>query len=301
MLEPTDTPNEVFHRAQVAVLAAKNDGKGMVATYDQRLAENLRERHDIVQDLDRAIAERSIEVAFQPIVDIKTGYVHSLESLARWTTREGRPVSPSVFVRVAEQHGLIEPLFDHMLEASLTEAAPWFDAHPDLCIHVNLSPLQMRERGLAERVTRALERASVAPKNIGLEVTESVLALDQSITTENLDALTRAGLKIVLDDFGTGYSSLSYLMRFEPEMLKLDRSFVEQMASRNDPRLARSILSLATEFDIVGVAEGVETMQQLEMLQAVGWPLGQGFLWSGGLSANEITPLLENPLKPLAA
>ena len=297
-LHLSDTPADVMRRADVALYAAKSQGKNTVASFDNDLFETMKQRHGLVRDLERAIADGAIGVAYQPIVELGTGEVHSVEALARWSGTDGQSISPAVFVRAAEEHGLITALFDHTLRTSLADAAPWIERIPSLRIHINLSPMQMRDTSLATVVERHLAEAGVPPANLCVEITESVLALDFPVVRENLDRLTGLGVSVCLDDFGTGYSSLAYLQEFAPSMLKLDRSFVERMSESGDARLPRAILGLARELEIDAVAEGIETIEEWTELRELGWTLGQGYLMSRPIPAADITPLLDQRLLP---
>lgn len=297
-LHLADTPADVMRRADVALYAAKSQGKNTVASFDNDLFETMKQRHGLVRDLERAIADGVIGLAYQPIVELGTGRVHSVEALARWSGSDGQSISPAVFVRAAEEHGLIAALFDHTLRTSLADAAPWIERTPSLRIHINLSPMQMRDTSLATVVERHLAEAGLSPANLCVEITESVLALDFPVVRENLDRLTSLGVSVCLDDFGTGYSSLAYLQEFAPSMLKLDRSFVERMSESGDARLPRAILGLARELEIDAVAEGIETVEEWTELRELGWTLGQGYLMSRPIPAAEVTPLLDQHLLP---
>ena len=297
-LHLADSPAEVMRRADVALYAGKSQGKNTVASFDHDVFETMKQRHGLVQDLERAIAGDAISVAYQPIVELGSGVVHSVETLARWSGNDGRSVSPSIFVRAAEEHGLIAALFDRILRTSLEDAAPWIQRMPHLRIHVNLSPLQLRDTSLSAVIEEQIALAGVSPDNLSIEITESVLALDFPAVRENLDRLTKLGVSVCLDDFGTGYSSLAYLQEFAPSMLKLDRSFVEKMSQSGDARLPRAILGLATELEIEAVAEGIETVEEWTRLRELGWTLGQGYLMSRPVPAEEMTSLLDRRLLP---
>ena len=297
-LQPDDTPTEVMRRADVALYAAKSQGKNTVASFDHDLFETMKERHGLVRDLENAIQGGAVGVAYQPIVELDTGLMHSVEVLARWTSPDGRAVSPAVFVRAAEEHGLIAALFDHTLRLALRDARPWIARLPWLRIHVNLSPLQLRDSTLADVVATHLELAHISPTNLSVEITESVLALDFPVVRANLDRLAELGISICLDDFGTGYSSLAYLQEFAPSMLKLDRSFVVKMSESGDARLPRAILGLARELEIDAVAEGIETEDEWNQLRSLGWRLGQGYLMSRPVPAEQLDPLLTTRLLP---
>lgn len=297
-LHLADTPADVMRRADVALYAGKSQGKNTVASFDHDVFKTMKQRHGLVQDLERAIAGGAIGVAYQPIVELESGVVHSVETLARWSGTDGRSISPSVFVRAAEEHGLVAALFDRTLRTSLDDAAPWIKRMPTLRVHINLSPLQLRDSSLAGVVEEHLTAASVDPSNLSIEITESVLALDFPAVRQNLDRLTRLGVSVCLDDFGTGYSSLAYLQEFAPSMLKLDRSFVEKMSQSGDARLPRAILGLARELEIEAVAEGIETVEEWTCLRELGWTLGQGYLMSRPVPAAELARLLDRRLLP---
>ncbi len=297
-LLPGDAVHDILRRADVALYAAKTQGKDTVASFDSALFHSMKQRHSLVQDLERAIHHGEVRVAYQPICDLVGGRVLAVEALARWSDRDGQEVAPDVFVRAAEEHGLIAPLFEAMLTASLDRAAQWCAWSPDLRLNVNVSAVQVRQAGLAAVIDAALSRAGVTARNLTVEITESVLALDMTAARTNLEELRELGVGICLDDFGTGYSSLSYLQRFGPTSLKLDRTFVEQMTATGDTRLAAGILGLANHLEIDAVAEGIETEPQWRALRDMGWRTGQGFLMSRPVPASQVPVLLDRVLLP---
>lgn len=299
LITAADSVTDVIRRAGVALSAAKEQGPNAVASFDSKLFEAMKQRHGLARDLERAIETGNVAVVYQPIVDMDTGVTRAVEALSRWTDGEGEAISPDVFIRAAEDNGLIVPLFEHMLRVSITDATRWFAADSRLVLHINVSAVQMRQSGLAASIGAALEGADVAAANLCMEITESMFALDLPVTKRNLDELSELGVSICLDDFGTGYSSLSYLQRFAPSMLKLDRSFVSEMSKTGDPRLARAILGLARDLEIDAVAEGIETTEQYVELHEMGWGLGQGFLMSRAVTAPALACLLGNPLLPV--
>ena len=298
LVSADDTITDVMRRADVALLAAKNKGKASIASFDSDLFELMRQRHGLVQELERAISNGELSVVYQPIVHLETGEVSSVEILSRWSDHTGTPVSPEVFVRAAEDHGLIDALLDATLRLATADARPWFDRAPELSLHVNVSPVQMRHEGLADQLSTIVADGLLVPQQVSVEITESVLALDIDATRDNLAQLVDKGFSICLDDFGTGYSSLSYLHRFAPEVLKLDKSFVRQMTESGDTRLPRAILGLARDLDIEAVVEGIETEEEWRILRDLGWTYGQGFFMSGGVKAAEFDKLLGTKLLP---
>lgn len=293
-----DSASDVLGRADVALYSAKNQGRDAIAVFDHDLFEVMKQRHGLVQELERAIANNTIAVAHQPIVDLDTGAMCAIESLARWSDEKGEPVAPAVFVGAAEEHGLVGPLFERVLHRALTDAAPWFERRPELKLHVNVSAVQMRQPGLTATIADLLAETGCRTDNLTVEITESVLALDLLVTRNNFEELRDLGIDICLDDFGTGYSSLSYLQRFAPSSLKLDRSFVDEMAKTGDYRLAGAILGLARELGLDAVAEGIETETQWVVLRSLGWKLGQGFYMSRPVSGAALGELLDEHLLP---
>ncbi len=245
--------------------------------------------------LRRGIAEGRVTAHFQPLVDLVSGCLVGVEALARWDHPSRGPVPPSVFIPLAEDTGLIEPLGWLILEEACSQAsriaagceeAQW-------TVNVNLSPRQFRSEFLLEQVDSILARTGLDPSRLKLEITESVLVADEGRTIAKMKSLKDRGIKLALDDFGTGYSSLSYLHAFPIDTLKIDRSFIARIEEDEGARaIVQAILAMAFSLQIDVTAEGVETEGQALILKLMGCGVGQGYYYSRPLSAEDFAALL---------
>jgi diguanylate cyclase (GGDEF)-like protein len=282
---------EVLRNADVAMYAAKEREKGRFEVFDDRQAAPLRRRHTLTGELERAVEQRSLEVSYQPIVELATGRVVGAEALARWQRPDEEDVSPAEFIPLAERSGLIVPLGELVQARAYTQLQRWERSAQTsgLVMHVNLSPAELRDPDLVPRVAGGVEDAGLDPGRLVLEVTESALLEDPRLALAQLERLRALGVRIAIDDFGTGYSSLQTLQRLPIDMLKMAQSFVD------DDGLAfqTTILQLARALDVTVVAEGIESQAQLEQLRELGCDMGQGFHLSPPLSG---VALLDQPL-----
>jgi EAL domain-containing protein (putative c-di-GMP-specific phosphodiesterase class I) len=231
------------------------------------------------------------ELYYQPLIDLASGRVTAFESLLRWNHPERGMVPPVEFISVTEETGMIVPLGEWVLHAACSEAANWPD---DVKIAVNLSPLQFRNRNLVAAVVNALARSGLAPQRLELEITESVLLAETDSNIATLHQLRALGVRISMDDFGTGYSSLGYLRSFPFDKIKIDRSFVSEIAQDEDcAAIIRAISGLGRSLRIRTTAEGVETEAQLGRLRDEGCSEVQGYYFSPPRPASEVASLLE--------
>ncbi|MGU3362841.1 putative bifunctional diguanylate cyclase/phosphodiesterase [Methylobacterium sp. M6A4_1b] len=283
-------PEGLLSKADLALYRAKATGRGKVRVYSPDLEATMRLRRELEVDLKRAVAQGEFSLNYQPLVGLMDGRVRTFEALLRWTRASGTPVSPADFVPVAEASGLISEIGRWVLMQACREAARWPD---DIRLAVNLSPIQFRNTDLIADVTQALEAGGLAPARLEIEVTESVFFEMNATTIANLNGLRALGIRVALDDFGTGYSSLSYLIRFPVDKIKIDRSFIKDMGSRPECQaIIEAILTLAHKLAITVTAEGVETVEQAQMLKASRCDDIQGFLFSPARPANEIAQLI---------
>jgi EAL domain-containing protein (putative c-di-GMP-specific phosphodiesterase class I) len=254
------------------------------------------ERMEMETDLRHALDRSELRVVYQPIISLETGNVSELEALVRWDHPTRGLISPTQFIPLAEETGLIVAIGQWVLEESCRQGSAWHLAHPSeplLTISVNLSARQFLQVDLVEDVARAVWESRLDPSSLKLEITESVLMRDVDGTIEKLWALKRLGVQLAIDDFGTGYSSLSYLKRFPVDTLKIDRSFVSGLGQdSNDTAIVRSVVALAKSLNLAVTGEGIETSEQLGHLQALGCDRGQGYLFAMPLDAYEIDALL---------
>jgi EAL domain-containing protein (putative c-di-GMP-specific phosphodiesterase class I) len=240
------------------------------------MADAILRRHDLKEELAKALEREQIVVQYQPIVDLATGQIAAAEALVRWEHPARGLVPPSEFVPLAEETGLIVPLGRHVLREACAQAARWGDT---LRMHVNLSVGELLHPDLVVHVRDAVAVAGIQPSQLVLEITESQLLGDTVAAAARFDELRDLGLRIALDDFGTGYSSLSYLHSLPLDTLKVAKTFIDGLGSEGrEAGFVAMIVDLARTLDLDVIAEGIETPEQLEAVRALGAALGQGFL-----------------------
>ncbi len=278
----------LVRNAELAVRRGRGEGQ-RVTFFDDAADSELRERRRLELLLIEAVEKSQLDVHFQPLVDVATGRVVACEALLRWTHPVRGPIPPSVFVPIAEETGLILKIGEWVLRRSCAEAALWSD---DVRIAVNLSAVQFRS-GLTALVRDALVTTGLPAHRLELEVTETALIGDKDRALREMHSLRALGVKLSLDDFGTGYASLSYLADMPFDKIKIDRSFVKEVATRHDSgAIVQAITDLASRLGLNTTAEGVETLQDLEWLRAAGCKEAQGFLFSRAAPAEQIRALI---------
>lgn len=285
------SPEDVLRDADIAMYEAKGRGKNRYAVFEERMRLHVQDRSRLVDGLSEAIVSRKIGVAYQPIVDLRTRVVIGREALARWTHPELGVVEPDSFIPIAENSGLAQPLGIYVLREACASAQTLRSMDPEDAsrhLSVNVSAVQLSDPGFSGTVLGVLERTGFPAGALFLEITENALMAGGDATRPGIDRLRAAGVRFELDDFGTGYSSLSYLHRFPVDIIKVDRSFVADLvpskpAGAPKARVARGIvkgiISLAHEFGIKIIAEGIETEAQVSALLEYGADFGQGFLF----------------------
>ena len=291
-LSPGDgvTSEELMRNADMALYRAKSDGGGVHHFFEREMDLQAQKRRDMELDLRRAFANGEFELHYQPLVSIASDRISGFESLLRWRHPDKGMISPAEFIPVAEDIGLISQLGEWVLREACAEAVKW---PSDVKVAVNLSPAQFRSRNLVQVVISALAQSGLSPKRLELEITESIFLAETDANLAILHQLRELGVSISMDDFGTGYSSLSYLRSFPFDKIKIDRSFVKDLAQRPDcGAIVRAISGLGRSLNITTTAEGVETEDQLDWLRAEGCNEVQGFLFSAARPAAEIAKLL---------
>jgi diguanylate cyclase (GGDEF)-like protein len=279
--------------ADCAMFRAKDRGGDTVECYSRGLFEEARRRLSLERSLRRALDGDEIVLEYQPQFDLATGRLAGFEALARWRHPELGLLLPDAFMPLAEETGLIIPMGERILGMACAQAAVWAAMEPDVPVWVNLSARQFHMGDLPALVSRTLDRAGLAPAQLGVEITESFAMRHPAEAAAVLDRLAALGVQSALDDFGTGYSSLAYLSRFPIDVLKLDRSFVQSAPTdHNDAAISRAVISLAHGLGITVVAEGVETEQQRAFLVAEGCDQAQGFLLGRPLPPEAVVLLL---------
>jgi diguanylate cyclase (GGDEF)-like protein len=281
--------NELRQRADLALRSARRRGRGLVVAFAPEMEADFDERRFIKSELSVALAARAFDVHYQPIVKAEGGAIVGVEALLRWNHATRGAIPPQLFVRIAEEAGLMDQLGEFVLRRALTDAARW----PALYIAVNLSPVQMRDRKFVELMASVLAETKIAPSRIVLEITESVLIDDPETAKSRLEDLRALGVKLALDDFGSGYSSLAYLQRLPFDKLKIDRGFVAALEhSANAGVIIQAIVALGRALGLSVLIEGVETEEQRVLMRLAGCNEMQGFLFARPTPREDIDRLL---------
>jgi diguanylate cyclase (GGDEF)-like protein len=300
-LAPEDgkNPDELLKKADLALYRAKEDGRGTYRFFETGMDARAQARRLLELDLRAALHRDEFEVYYQPIRDVARDVVVSFEALARWNHSLRGMIPPVHFIPLAEETGLIVQIGEWVLRQACMDAAKWSQ---DVGVAVNLSPVQFKNPQLVSTVKAALQASGLPAHRLELEITESVLLQNSEATLSVLHELRAFGVRISLDDFGTGYSSLSYLRSFPFDKIKIDRSFVTELATREDSMaIVRAVTGLGKSLGIVTTAEGVETDAQFELLRREGCTQAQGYLFSRPRPAAEVEEMLTQPRQRLTA
>ncbi len=298
-----ERPEGLVRDADAAMYRAKAVGRGRCEVYDPEMRRRSLARMQIESELRRAIERQEFTVHYQPIVCLVTGKPFGFEALVRWNHPERGIVPPAEFISIAEDTGLIVPMGSWVLFQACKQMKQWHDRfNPDVpwVISVNLSAKQFRHSGLVHEIEGILDETGLNPASLKLEITESMVMLDHQFATTMLLSLKALGIQLAIDDFGTGHSSLSYLHSFPLDMLKVDRSFVMRMNERQHFEIVRTIVSLGHNLGLDVVAEGVEQIQQAELLASLGCDLGQGYYFARPLAQQQADDFLSNGDPPWA-
>ncbi len=290
-LYPDDGVNAdaLMRAADAAMYRAKDEGRGALRFYEPSMNAQHQARLQLEQELAGAIARGELVLHYQPIVDGVTGEVETFEALIRWQHPTRGLIPPVAFIPLAEKTGLIDQIGHWVIETACREAAGW--PHP-WRVSVNVSPTQFQHSDVCAEIGSAMHAHGLAPARVVVEVTEGILIADAAKAVTILHRLREMGVCIALDDFGTGYSSLSYLQLFKFDKFKIDKSFVTKLGHSDDAMtLTRTIINLGHNLDLQVTAEGVETMAQLEILQALGCDQIQGYLVARPAPFGTFTPL----------
>ncbi len=278
------SPEDLVRHADTAMYRAKDAGRNCLAVYDESMHERVAHRLAVETALYRALDRRELRLYHQPILDLQSGDVVGFEALMRWQQADGTIVSPAEFIPIAEDTGTIVPIGSWALLEALSQLRRWIDdgvCSSSATMSVNVSPRQLSDTNFPAIVSEALTRSGVSPQLLWLEVTESVMIAEPELALATLRRLRSLGVRVALDDFGTGYSSLSLLQKFPLQRIKIDRAFVHGVADNpNDRSLVRTIIAMGRSLGLDIVAEGVESVHQLQVLSDLGCSKAQGFLIS---------------------
>ncbi len=279
----------LMREADIALYEAKAKSRGTTVRFASAMATKIEQRRMLEIDLKHVIAERGLTMHYQPIVDAATGMVHAVEALVRWNSSKHGYVPPDVFVAIAEETGMMADLGRFVIEQSIEDAQRW----PTVQTSINISPAQLRSASLVQDLLAATRRNKVAPTRIALEITETVLMTNDKRTLRTLNILKEHGFSLSLDDFGTGYSSLAYVRDFPFDKLKIDRSFVTGAETEERSlEIVRAVVNFGLILGREVIAEGVETEQEMQAMQAAGVTHLQGYLFSRPVTASHIEALI---------
>jgi diguanylate cyclase (GGDEF)-like protein/PAS domain S-box-containing protein len=297
---PGRSRDDLLHNADVAMYQAKGKGRnGHYELYDAAaMGARSAERIELEAGLRRALRRHELEVHYQPLFSIADGHIVGAEALVRWRHPERGLLGPSSFIGLAEESGLILPLGHQVLQDACRQARRWRETFgTKLVVSVNLSARQFQQAGLVEEIEHLLEQSGVDPSQLSVEITESLAMEDVGRTRDILVSLKELGIQVAIDDFGTGYSALGYLTHFPVDVVKIDRSFVEDVEV--DPvksAIVSAVIRLSEAIGTVAVVEGVETERQLRHLRALGCPEAQGFHLAQPMSSTELDDVLRAQL-----
>ncbi|MDO9305439.1 MAG: EAL domain-containing protein [Sulfuricurvum sp.] len=289
-----ENASELLQHADAALYKAKGEGRGIYRYYTDELTDSARQRIEYETCLRRAVANNEFEVYYQPQVHIATGKIVGAEALVRWNDPEKGMIFPSLFIPIAEETGLISAIGEWVLNETCRQGKIWLDGGHRLTLAVNLSAHQVRHQNIPAMVEAALKKSGFPADKLELELTESALMQREEETVAMLHMLRAQGIRLAIDDFGTGYSSLSYLKRFPIDVLKIDKSFVDDLPfEADDMAIVTAIIAMGTALGFQILAEGTERIEQIEFLKERGCTMYQGYYKSPPLPAEEFIKLLE--------
>ena len=286
----------LMRKADLAMHSAKRLGRNRHQMFAEHMDERVQQQVQMEEEMWRALENNEFVLYYQPVIDLNSGAIIGAEALLRWPNNHGAWFSPNEFIPLTENCGLLEPLSEWVISEACTQLQAWQESKHGLdnfTMGVNLSSIHFATAGMATMVAEVIEQAGIDPAKLHLEIADGLLIGMNEAMRSNFDELKRIGIKFSLDNFGTGYSSLGYLRSFPIDMLKIDRSFVQDLPDNTDNMaIITTIISLAQSLNLTVVAKGVETTAQLASLQRVGCQFAQGFLFSPPLPAEEFLSLM---------
>ncbi len=286
--------DELLKHADTAMYIAKSEGKSGYKVFTGQMEETLQQRVRLEKSLRAGVENGELLLYYQPVVNLVTGKLHGVEALVRWNHPELGLILPEEFIPYAEESNAILEIGAWVVTQACRQIAAWHaKGYPNVSVAVNVSGRQLGSDRFADTVQSALSAANLEPRYLELEITESVVMQHVSQTLDTLEKLRGLGIRLAIDDFGTGYSSLSYLKRFNVDRIKIDKSFVRNIASdRNDIAIVKAIIAMAHSMEIEVTAEGIEEVRQSEHLLAYGCQWGQGYLFGRPMPAEDLQQLL---------
>ena len=293
------TADSLIKNADTAMYQAKAVGRQTYRFFTAAMNARAVERQALEEGLRFALARDEMELHYQPKIDLRTREISGAEALLRWTHPVRGEISPSAFIPIAEECGLIRPIGDWVLVKACRQARAWVDSGFIFgTMAVNVSAGQFSDEQFPNRVSSILEETGLDPRMLELEITESVLMKRIEATAVTLQAIRETGVQISIDDFGTGYSSLSYLQKFPVDILKIDRSFVREIGAENQGVLVATIINMARALKLRVIAEGIETLGQMKFLEKLACDEGQGYYFSEAVAPERFAKMLKRREKP---
>lgn len=285
---------DLLRDADIAMYRAKLEGKNRYVLFEAGMQDAVHTRMELEMDVREAVANQEFYVAYQPMFNLNGLAPVRMEALLRWRRPSGETVGPDKFIPVLEESGLISEVGRWVLRQTCMQCSTWVEDGFPIGIAVNVSAVQLETDRFIEDVAEALAESGIEPSALTIEITETALMRDAEETAQRLRAIKALGVRLSIDDFGTGYSSLAYLQRFPVDELKIDRSFVSQLAddSEDGDALIRTFVQLGKSLDIETIAEGIEDQEQLSHLRAEHCDVGQGFLFAQPLAPGECEQFL---------
>ncbi len=292
---------DVLRDADIAMYSAKARGRARYEIFEPEMRLKITERLTLETELRLAVERKEFTIHYQPIISLETGHVTGFEALVRWNHPTRGLLHPADFLSVAEDSGLITPIDRWILREACFQMKQWqeeFPVDPPLTVSVNLSGKQITKPDLADYIQEVLAETGLEASALKLEITENAIMENNRSTNDMFDQLQSLGVQIQIDDFGIGYSSLGYLSQFPVNALKIDQSFVNNMVSNNSQlKIVQSIVMLTQRLDVIVIAEGVETEEQLEQLRSLGCGYGQGYYVARPMAHEKVDELLDNLIK----
>ncbi len=288
-----DLLQEVCHRSDIALYEAKSVGTNIALRFSEDMQLKVTARAKLEGELRQAVTECRIKPYYQPLIDLRSGQVCGFEALARWIADDGTSISPALFIPIAEETGLMTPLFQQLLHTACNDAKSW---PQHISLSFNVSAIQMDDRLLASRILKILDDTGLPSSRLEVEITENALIRDPELAASIIDDLHSAGIQIALDDFGTGYSSLAQLARYQFDKIKIDKSFVRSAREHDDrhEKIVQALLIMSRGLDVKTTVEGIEEHGQLMYFLREGCDIGQGYLFGKAMPFPETIPYIRD-------